>query len=488
MSIRTVAIDRDVRAPARPTLARLFSDTALRRALRVTVLVIIDACCLFAAILVASSVGKGPWGLLWPSLSWWEVALQVGILVVVAGLYGLYGRRLARHDLRKVLSAWIVAFIVTLVLTLLIDQDTIGARYVAAWILGLVLDLGGRAGYDALAGLLPNRDQGPAALLLGTRASCRVGMQALRSLPPASQVDVRGLLLTGDSRPAADDEPLPDVLGTDGDLVSALAATGATQVVIADPDELNGRLRTVMETCAERGVALNVVAPGLPAAEHVTYIPGLDCPLFVVIPRPASTASYVAKAVLDRVLSALLLVVLSPLLLGIAIAVKVSSRGPVFFTDERVGVGQRTCRCYKFRTMVRDARETQAELEEKNEAGDVLFKIRDDPRVTPVGRFLRRTSLDELPQLWNVLKGDMSLVGPRPLPLRDCDLMEDSHHRRHVMKPGITGLWQVSGRSDLSFDEMVRLDLKYMETWSLRSDAYIVWRTLGAVVRTRGAY
>jgi exopolysaccharide biosynthesis polyprenyl glycosylphosphotransferase len=488
MSIRTVAIDRDVRAPARPTIARLFSDTAARRALRVAMLVTIDVCCLIVGILVASRVAQGPWGVLWPSLAWWDVALQTVILTISAGLYGLYGRRLARHDLRRVLSAWTVAFIITLVLTLLTDQDAIGARYVAAWVLGMALDLGGRAGYDALAGLLPNRDQGPAALLLGTPASCRAGMAALRALPQAAKVDVRGILMTADAPAADGGEPLPVVLGTDRDLVSALAATGATRVIIADPNELNGRLRSVMEACSDRGVALNVVAPGLPATEPVVYIPGLDCPLFVVIPQPASTASYVAKAALDRAISALSLVVLSPLLLGIAIAVKVTSPGPVFFTDERVGVGQRTFRCYKFRTMARDAQENQSCLEEQNEADGVLFKIRNDPRVTRVGRFLRRTSLDELPQLWNVLKGDMSLVGPRPLPLRDCGLMSDSHRRRHVMKPGITGLWQVSGRSDLTFDDMVRLDLKYMEAWSLRSDAYIVWRTLGAVLRTRGAY
>ena len=174
--------------------------------------------------------------------------------------------------------------------------------------------------------------------------------------------------------------------------------------------------------------------------------------------------------------------------LAIAVAIKATSRGPVFFVDERIGVGQRPFRCYKFRTMVRDARASQEALEELNEADGVLFKLRDDPRVTSVGRFLRRTSLDELPQLFNVLKGDMSFVGPRPLPLRDCGLMDDSHRRRHVLKPGITGLWQVSGRSDLSFDDMVRLDLQYMETWSLRSDAYILWRTVGAVVRSRGAY
>ena len=208
----------------------------------------------------------------------------------------------------------------------------------------------------------------------------------------------------------------------------------------------------------------------------------------MVHPEPASAASYVAKQVIDRVCAAALLVVLSPVFLVIAVAIKATSRGPVFFVEERVGLGQRPFRCYKFRTMVRDARASQDDLEELNEADGVLFKLRDDPRVTPVGRFLRRLSLDELPQLLNVLKGDMSFVGPRPLPLRDCGLMEDSHRRRHVLKPGMTGLWQISGRSDLSFDDMVRLDLQYMENWSLRADAYILWRTVGAVLRSRGAY
>jgi exopolysaccharide biosynthesis polyprenyl glycosylphosphotransferase len=469
-------------------MASLFGDVAQRRALRITALVTIDAACLMAGILIAAHVAKGPWGLLWPSLSWWDVALQAGALVCVAALQGLYGRRLARHSLSKILSAWVIAFIITLVLALLIDQNAIGARYVAAWIVGVALDLCGRAGYDAVSGLLPNRDQGPAALLIGTPSSCKAGLAALRGLPPSGQVSVTGLLLAGEAPEYGTDDALPQVLGTDGDLEAALAATGATRVIIADPDELNGRLRSVMDVCGERGVELNVVAPGLPATEPVAYIPGLDCPLFVVIPRPAGAASYLAKAVLDRVVSAVLLVVLSPLLLGIAIAVRVTSPGPAFFTDDRVGVGQRAFRCHKFRTMQQDAKENQACLEEMNEAGEVLFKLRDDPRVTRVGGLLRRTSLDELPQLWNVLKGDMSLVGPRPLPLRDCGLMEDSDHRRHVMKPGITGLWQVSGRSQLGFDDMVRLDLQYMETWSLKSDAYIMWRTLGAVVRTRGAY
>lgn len=183
----------------------------------------------------------------------------------------------------------------------------------------------------------------------------------------------------------------------------------------------------------------------------------------------------------------MLTVLLAPLMLVIAVAVRITSRGPVLFIDERVGLGQRTFRCYKFRTMQRDAAARQAEFEPLNEAGATLFKIRNDPRVTSVGRFLRRTSLDEIPQLWNVLKGDMSLVGPRPLPLRDFRLMDDADKRRHVVLPGITGLWQVSGRSELSFPEMVDLDVRYIESWSITADLSIMVRTVGAVCGLRGA-
>jgi lipopolysaccharide/colanic/teichoic acid biosynthesis glycosyltransferase len=244
-----------------------------------------------------------------------------------------------------------------------------------------------------------------------------------------------------------------------------------------------------MDTCRRGGAAVKVVSPGLqPHGDAVTYIPGLDSPLFVVRPRPARAGSYLVKRAGDRVGSALLLVVLSPLLLIIATLIRLTSRGPVFFVDERIGVGQRPFDCYKFRTMVDGARASQDALEALNEADGVLFKLRDDPRLTRIGRVLRRLSLDELPQLLNVLKGDMSLVGPRPLPLRDYRLMEEWHWQRHVMLPGMTGLWQVSGRSELSFDDMVRLDLQYMEIWSLKIDLHIMWRTTAAVVRSRGAY
>ena len=181
------------------------------------------------------------------------------------------------------------------------------------------------------------------------------------------------------------------------------------------------------------------------------------------------------------------LVITLPLMLTTAIAIRLSDPGPVFFRQARVGREGRTFRVWKFRTMYEDAEERVAELQELNETDGMLFKIRNDPRVFPVGRFLRASSLDELPQLINVLLGEMSLVGPRPLPAEDGDFRGDVR-RRLLVRPGITGLWQVSGRSDLSWDDAVRLDLYYVDNWSLVLDLHTLWRTIGVVLRRKGAY
>jgi lipopolysaccharide/colanic/teichoic acid biosynthesis glycosyltransferase len=177
-----------------------------------------------------------------------------------------------------------------------------------------------------------------------------------------------------------------------------------------------------------------------------------------------------------------------PFWLLVALAVKLDSRGPVFFVDRRIGIGELEFGMLKFRTMVVDAAHHQQQLEVDNEATGALFKIRDDPRVTRVGRVLRRFSIDELPQIVNVLRGQMSLVGPRPLPLRDYELLEDWHRARYLVLPGMTGLWQISGRSGLSFDDLVRLDFTYLEHWSLWLDITIIAKTIPAVVVGRGAY
>jgi lipopolysaccharide/colanic/teichoic acid biosynthesis glycosyltransferase len=195
----------------------------------------------------------------------------------------------------------------------------------------------------------------------------------------------------------------------------------------------------------------------------------------------------VLKNASDRLAAGLLLVLLSPLLMLVSLAVVLDSRGGVFFRQQRLGLGGESFSIWKFRTMHVEAERRRAELDGLNEADGGLFKMRRDPRVTRVGAFLRRWSIDELPQLLNVLFGQMSLIGPRPLPITLEDFAGDER-RRLLVRPGMTGLWQVSGRSDLSWDESVRLDLYYVENWSLAVDAVILLRTVLAVVRRHGAY
>ncbi|HSM82424.1 MAG TPA: sugar transferase [Nodosilinea sp.] len=199
---------------------------------------------------------------------------------------------------------------------------------------------------------------------------------------------------------------------------------------------------------------------------------------------------YRLKRWMDYLGAGLGTVVLGPLLLGIAAAIRLDSPGPIFFRQERVGLHGKTFQVWKFRTMVVDAPQLQAALEHQNESADgVLFKVRHDPRITRVGRLLRRTSLDELPQLFNVLGGQMSLVGPRPLPVRDVAKFDGWHNIRHQVLPGVTGLWQISGRSDIdSFDDVARLDLHYIDNWSLNLDLEILTATLGIVLWGKGAY
>ena len=204
-------------------------------------------------------------------------------------------------------------------------------------------------------------------------------------------------------------------------------------------------------------------------------------------PRPSTVVRGV-KSVFDRASAALLLLVASPFLMLIGLAVRIDSRGPAIFSQTRVGRHGRTFRVYKFRTMVNGADTMKQELSDSNEFDSVLFKMRNDPRITRVGRVLRKTSLDELPQLINVVRGDMSLVGPRPCLPSELEDMDAAERRRHAVKPGITGLWQVSGRSDLAWDESTALDTYYADNWNLATDAAICLRTVKAVTSGKGAY
>jgi exopolysaccharide biosynthesis polyprenyl glycosylphosphotransferase len=204
---------------------------------------------------------------------------------------------------------------------------------------------------------------------------------------------------------------------------------------------------------------------------------------------PPDGWSLVAKRLIDICGSAVFLLAAAPLMLLTAVLIKLDSPGPVFFKQERVGLHKRRFQLIKFRTMTEGAERQQQLLEHLNEADGPVFKIKDDPRITRVGKFLRRFSIDELPQLFNVLKGEMSLVGPRPLPVRDVQRIALQWHKRRLsMKPGVTCLWQVNGRSDVSFDHWVRMDLEYIDKWSLGLDLKILLRTIPTVLKGAGAY
>lgn len=273
-----------------------------------------------------------------------------------------------------------------------------------------------------------------------------------------------------------------DVLQRVEDLrADAIAVCGSRGV---ESDELR-RLAWQLEGT---GIDL-IVAPSLTNIAgpriHIRPVEGL--PLLHVEEPTISGVGWFAKALLDKVASALGLLVLSPLFLLLALFIKLSSPGPVFFRQERVGRGGETFNVWKFRSMYVDAEQRLADLLGRNETDGLLFKMRDDPRITLIGRWMRRLSLDELPQLINVMVGDMSLVGPRPLAVRDSDVVGDVR-RRLLVRPGMTGLWQVSGRSNLSWEDAVRLDLYYVDNWSLMFDAMILWKTVFVVLRREGAY
>jgi exopolysaccharide biosynthesis polyprenyl glycosylphosphotransferase len=280
------------------------------------------------------------------------------------------------------------------------------------------------------------------------------------------------------------------VLGHFSTVLAALDASAADTLVFTGADEITPQgMRELGWALDARRVSL-VVAPALTdvAGPRIHARPVAGLPLIHVEYPSFEGRLKWTKRFFDVVSSALGLVLLSPLLLALAIAVRRGSPGPALFAQERVGLGGETFRMLKFRTMVVEAEDLLPGLLDASDGNGRLFKLKRDPRVTRVGALLRRYSLDELPQLVNVLRGDMSLVGPRP-PLRsEVEQYNPWEHRRFLVPPGVTGLWQVSGRSDLSWEDSIRLDLYYVENWSLTGDLAIVYRTARTVVSARGAY
>jgi exopolysaccharide biosynthesis polyprenyl glycosylphosphotransferase len=297
-----------------------------------------------------------------------------------------------------------------------------------------------------------------------------------------------GLRVVGflDESPAYDLPGGWKYLGTLDKLEEVLHSNVVDEVVVCLPFSQWTLIDTITRVCEEEGRIVRIPMDVLDRAISVGKVEDLDgTPVFSLVSGPDRAIALAAKRALDVVVSAVGLVVLSPLLLAIGLAIVLDDGRPVLFRQERVGLHGRPFRVVKFRSMRRDAEERKAELEHRNEIQGSAFKITDDPRVTRVGRFLRRTSLDELPQLINVLRGEMSLVGPRPPLPGEVDGYDLWHRRRLSMKPGITGLWQVRARREPEFDRWVAADLEYIDRWSLWLDFKILARTIPAAVQGR---
>ncbi|WP_228788435.1 sugar transferase [Nocardia puris] len=280
------------------------------------------------------------------------------------------------------------------------------------------------------------------------------------------------------------------VVGDDRTVLDAVRRSGADTVAVTATEHLGpAELRRMAWELDPLGVEL-IVAPGVVdvAGTRLTNRLVAGMPMQHIAKPQYDRAKSTGKAVFDLCSAGIVLLAIAPVLVAIAVAVKLTSPGPVFYLSERIGRGGLPFRMIKFRSMYADADREVAALIEADGGNPVFFKLKDDPRVTPVGRVIRKFSLDELPQFLNVLRGEMSVVGPRPQVRREVDCYDGETRRRLLVKPGVTGLWQVSGRSDLSPEDSVRLDLSYVENWSMVLDLLLIAKTLGAVARGEGAY
>jgi exopolysaccharide biosynthesis polyprenyl glycosylphosphotransferase len=319
------------------------------------------------------------------------------------------------------------------------------------------------------------------------------GTRARRLAETLLQHSEWGIRIVGhlDTDPTRVGDPVLDssVLGTVGDISSVLKGNVIDEVILAIPRAMIPDVDKIAQACEEEGVRLSLMADVF--AVHVARTRLLELggiPLLTLDPVAQEEWQLLVKRFVDLIIASLMIPVLLPVIGLIALGIKLDSRGPVFFTQARVGLHKRRFRMLKFRTMVAGADQLQSTLEHLNEAEGPIFKIANDPRITRVGRFLRRSSLDELPQILHVLTGEMSLVGPRPMSLRDVDRFDQGIQRkRFSVKPGLTCLWQVSGRSTLPFSKWLELDLDYIEHWSLGLDLKILFQTIPAVLSGKGA-
>jgi len=461
-----------------------------RRIASIAALVVLDlgglVLGLYAALVLRELYYGGPvlWGFVWRVETDWLPFLTL-ITVLVFSQAELYAERERRPGFGRILSSLVLVALITLAFGLGTGHkfSTYGLTP-AAVLFSAVAISALRASYEAITQELWHALGARRHALLAGAGDNLVDLH--RTLGASrSGIDYE---FVGAIAPSGDGVDLP-VLGGLRDLPAVLAQTRVDELIVTDSDFSERELLEIVSHAHRRGVNVRIAPKATELLrQRPQFIPGQGLPLFELRPPAFVGLDWFVKRGFDLLVSAGVLLAGLPVWLAIAVAVKLTSRGPVFYRDERIGLGELPFGMLKFRTMYADAPEQQAELEAANEADGPLFKIREDPRVTGVGVFLRRFSLDEIPQVWNVLRGQMSLVGPRPLPLRDYALLEGWHRKRYLVLPGITGLWQISGRSNLDFDDLVRLDFYYLENWSIWLDISILLKTIPAVLRGRGAY
>jgi exopolysaccharide biosynthesis polyprenyl glycosylphosphotransferase len=485
--VQPLEVLEDIRSvrPYLPVSAREF----MRRLAGTAVLIGLDLVGLALGVYIALVLrdlylGNDPplWGALWRQEEDWLPFLTL-VAVLVFWQRGLYGPRERRGGFGRVTSGLVIVLLLTLAFgvgtgALVFHTYTF---FPIALVITTVLIGSLRASHEVVAGELI-RLYGPRrrVLLIGQGEMLASIHRTLGARGGYEFIGVLG--------PPTDEAPVP-AIGTEADLSRVLRERDVDELIVADHEVGERELMQIVDTARRRGVRVRIAPKTTELLiERAEYVPGQGIPLFELKPPIFAGTDWVIKRAFDLTVSVLLIVAGLPLWLAIGAAIKLTSPGPVFYRDQRVGLRRREFTMLKFRTMIAGADEQQAELEWANEADGPLFKIRDDPRVTSVGLLLRRLSLDEIPQVLNVLRGEMSLVGPRPLRIRDYRRLEDWHRKRDLVLPGMTGLWQISGRSALTFDDLVRLDFYYIENWSIWLDISILAKTLPAVFSRRGAY
>jgi exopolysaccharide biosynthesis polyprenyl glycosylphosphotransferase len=457
----------------REVARRLFRFHAFRRLLSVAVLIFVDAAALSAGVLASAYLtGAGQEVV----VAYLPIVLAVGLALFAA--QDLYDKALARRNPAALIGAVMLWAGLLIIGSVVYPGSGFGLGGVLlAALLALVVSGALRFFYEQGIEWIYRRGSFRIpTLVIGEKEDRERLIRALNASPSAYR-------LVGELDLSDGGVDLPR-------LREMLDETEVRNVILAGAERLDDEeFLDLLRSVRLRKVRLRVVPGAItllktrPVLSEYTGVPLFE----IGYPRLDNTQRSL-KRLLDVTGSLLGLILLSPLLLSVALAVKLTSPGPVLFRQKRIGADEKVFICYMFRSMYKDAEARQEELEAMNEADGAVFKIKNDPRITPVGRFIRRWSIDELPQLINVLKGEMSLVGPRPLPVRDFERMSEMHKERLAAIPGMSGYWQISGRSNLSFDDMVRLDLYYIENWSLSFDVKIILKTLGAVLKREGAY